>query len=151
MERLAVMGRQSRAQGQRVSAGFTLIEVMIAIVVLSIASLGAASTVIGVINGNNVSKRVAVATMLAQAKIEDLKNLQYMNTDLTVGTHPVPPETVTVTGGGSYTRWWTVTDLIGVVMKTVAVCVRWKGTASTAQCINDGALHTVVVTTSRAQ
>ncbi len=142
MERLAVMGRQSRAQGQRVSAGFTLTEVMIAIVVLSIASLGAASTVIGVINGNNVSKRVAVATMLAQTKMEDLKNLQYTGADLTAGTHPANPESLTVTGGGSYTRTWQVTDIAGVAMKTVTVTVQWK---------RGGTTHQVAATTSRAQ
>ena len=142
MARLAVMGRQARSPGQTGSAGFTLTEVMIAIVVLSLVSLGGAASVVGVINGNAVSKRVAVAAMLTQTKIEDLKNLPYTDGDLTAGTHPPSAEPLTVEGGGSYTRTWTVTAVAGVVMKTITVTVQWK---------TGGTTHQVAMTTSRGE
>lgn len=142
MARLAVMGRQASSPGQTGSAGFTLTEVMIAIVVLSLVSLGGASSVVGVINGNAVSKRVAVAAMLTQTQIEDLKNLPYTDGDLTAGTHPASAQLLTVEGGGSYTRTWTVTAVAGVVMKTITVTVQWK---------TGGTTHQVAITTSRGE
>lgn len=136
------MGRQTRSSGQPVSAGFTLTEVMLAIVVLSLVSLGGASSVVGVINGNTVSKRVAIASMLAQSKIEKLKDYSYTDPELAVGTYPASPEPLTIKGGGSYTRTWTVTAVAGVDMRTITVTVQWKAGSNT---------HQVAITTSKGE
>ncbi len=66
------------------SSGFTLIEILIAIAILSIALLSMASTTISVIRGNLVSNRVTEATSKAQDTIEFLRSKNYsFGTDMT--------------------------------------------------------------------
>ena len=54
------------------SGGFTLIEVLITIVILSVGLLGMASLTTGIINGNAFSKNASTATTLAQDKMEEI-------------------------------------------------------------------------------
>ena len=57
--------------------GFTLIEVLVAMVILSIGLLGTAALITGIINGNKVSNRITTATVLAQDKMEEIKRVGY--------------------------------------------------------------------------
>jgi len=57
--------------------GFNLIEIMIALAVLSIGLLGTAALIAGIVKGNMASKRVTVATTLMQDRMEDLASLSY--------------------------------------------------------------------------
>ena len=59
--------------------GFTLIEVLIAIVLLTVGLLGMAALTSGIINGNTHSSRLTTATTLAQEKVEDVRRLGYSN------------------------------------------------------------------------
>ncbi len=52
--------------------GFTLIEVLVAIVLIAIGILGFSINTIGVIRGNYISRNVTIATNLAQDKMEEL-------------------------------------------------------------------------------
>ena len=54
--------------------GFTLIEVLIAIVILSVGLLGMASLTVGIIKGNKFSNDLSTATTLAQDKMEDIRS-----------------------------------------------------------------------------
>ena len=54
-------------------SGFTLIEVLIAIVILSVGLLGMAALTVGVINGNKFSNELTTATTLAQDKMEVIR------------------------------------------------------------------------------
>lgn len=67
---------------KKANGGFTLIEVMIAIGVLSIGLLALASMQITAVKGNSHSNRVTSATNLAQDKIEYLMSLPYNHPDL---------------------------------------------------------------------
>lgn len=81
----------------RTNSGFTLIEIMIAIVILSVALLSMASTSVSVIKGNQVSDRVTEATTLAQDTIEELRNKDfYLGSDGLLGTgdDTISPELV---------------------------------------------------------
>jgi prepilin-type N-terminal cleavage/methylation domain-containing protein len=61
----------------RTNSGFTLIEILIAMVILSVALLSMASTTVSVIKGNQVSDRVTEAVTLAQDTIEELRNKNF--------------------------------------------------------------------------
>ena len=137
------MRRGSTIRRLKASSGFTLIEVMITTVVLSIAFLATFASVMAVINGNDFSKRMAVATMLAQDKLEELKNLSYTDSNLSAGDHPASSETLTLTGGGSYTRRWNVAvDTPATGMKTMTITVQWR---------SGGASRSMVATAIRAE
>ena len=57
--------------------GFTLVEVLIAMVVLSIGFLGAASMHIAAVNANASSNSMTEAAHLAQSRLESLMALEY--------------------------------------------------------------------------
>jgi prepilin-type N-terminal cleavage/methylation domain-containing protein len=56
-------------------AGFTLIEVMVSIVILSIGVLGLAPLMAVSVTGNSFSNEATRANVIAQDKIEELKNV----------------------------------------------------------------------------
>ncbi len=62
--------------------GFTLIEILIAMVILGIAFMGLANLQISCINGNNNSCCLTKAIILAQDKMEELKSLNSDHPDL---------------------------------------------------------------------
>ena len=104
--------------------GFTLIEVLIAIVILSVGLLGMASLTVGVINGNKFSNDLTTATTLAQDKMEDVRRIRitgYSNVVAeTKGVCPSPDD--------EYKREVLVTDDSPATgMKTVIVKVYWGG------------------------
>ena len=75
-------------------SGFTLIEVLVAISLLSIGLLGVANLTIGIIKGNSYSKNVTTATIVAQQQIDQAQRLGYTNAS---GLHN---EVITVSMGG---------------------------------------------------
>ncbi len=98
--------------------GFTLVEIMVAIFILTVALLGLASVTVVVVKGNSFSKTMTTATTLAKDKMEELRNANF------AGIAPGGPETLQTI----YSRSWTVTDTIvggSVAMKTIAVTVTW--------------------------
>ena len=59
--------------------GVTILEVLIAIIVLSAGLLGMASLTVGIINGNRLSSELTTATILAQDKMEEIRGTAYIN------------------------------------------------------------------------
>ncbi|RZB30604.1 MAG: hypothetical protein SRB1_02884 [Desulfobacteraceae bacterium Eth-SRB1] len=59
------------------NSGFTLMEVLVAMVILTVGLLGTAALITGIINSNKLSNRISAATVLAQDKMEDVKRLGY--------------------------------------------------------------------------
>ncbi len=90
--------RQPRAKVKN-GEGFTLIEVIIAISILTIGILAVASMQISAINGNESASNLTGATTWGQDKVEELLALPYANV---------------TTGGpinqGIYTISWTATN-----------------------------------------
>ncbi len=103
-------------------AGFTLIEILVAMVVFAIASLGLAMGVTSVMRSNQRSYLASIATNLAQDKLEDLKaRPASVSTCMTDCDTPKPK-----TDGVEFTRTWQVfsnSPTTGV--KRIDVTVQW--------------------------
>jgi type IV pilus assembly protein PilV len=118
--------------------GFTLLEVMIALVVLSVGLLGLAALQLVAVKGNAFSSEMTNATMLAQQHAETLKCLPF--TDANLDPNGNPHTTIGSSKGVQYTVTWNVTDdSPDTNMKTINLSVRWtslrQGTASEAATV----------------
>ena len=100
--------------------GFTLMEVLIAIVILAVGLLGVTGMQISAIRGNHFSGNLTQATVLAQNKLEELKQLAYYDPKLSSGQ---PPQQIT-DSGVVYTVQYNVTSL-GNTMKNMTATVKW--------------------------
>lgn len=110
--------------------GFTLIEVLIAIVILSFGLLGMASLTVGIIKGNKFSNNLSTATTLAQDKMEDTRRLGYSGMPSADTT--TSEDYGTITGYTDYKRV-TETDVytVGTAfppagMKVITITAYWK-------------------------
>ena len=101
--------------------GFSLAELLIALAILALAMLAAASMQYGSIRNNTSGNMVTQATMLAKAKMEELKNTADLTT-LTSGAETG----INAAGqaGGIYNRSWTVANL-GPTARRITVTVQW--------------------------
>jgi type IV pilus assembly protein PilV len=107
------------------SEGFTLIEVMIALVILAVGLLGLAALQLTAIKSNAFSSEMTYATMKAQQYAEVFKSLPFADSNLTAGSHtdPTPP----TSKGVQYTIKWTVTDNVPATdMKSISITVQWQ-------------------------
>jgi prepilin-type N-terminal cleavage/methylation domain-containing protein len=98
--------------------GFTLLEVMISVIILSVALLALAGLQIISIRGNSFGGTMTEAVTLARDKIEDLKKDNWDN--LAAGNYNDTP----VVRGINYVRNWTV-GAPANEMKEVTVSVSW--------------------------
>jgi type IV pilus assembly protein PilV len=116
-------------QQQSRCEGFTLIEVMIAAVILAAGILALATMQIVSIRTNAFSSEMTYATMLAQSEFEQFRNMDYDDITPTGGTpdSEVIPASDT-TKGIPYTIQWEVHDNDPTTdMKTIDLEVRWQG------------------------
>ena len=105
----------------RVENGFTLIEVMVSIVILAIGLLGLAPMMAISITGNAFANEATEATVLAQDRIEELKN---------TATFASIPLSDSVAAGGKYSVISRVDDTasdgtVPVGVYKIFVRVRW--------------------------
>ena len=101
---------------------FSLIEILIAMAILALAMLAAASMQFGSIRNNASGNMVTQANMLAKAQMEVLKNTPDVTT-LTDGVE----NSIDASGqpGGIYNRSWTVANL-GSTARRITVTVQWS-------------------------
>ncbi|MCD6399948.1 prepilin-type N-terminal cleavage/methylation domain-containing protein [candidate division WOR-3 bacterium] len=121
------------------NSGFTLMEVLVAMVILTVGLLGVAALIAGIINSNKLSNRISTATVLAQDKLEDVRRLGFSGT-------PTSDTTTTeaynsITNYSLYKRV-TFTDVANPAagMKMVTVTIFW-----------DSDKHSVVLNTILAK
>jgi type IV pilus assembly protein PilV len=100
--------------------GFTLIEVMIALVVMSIGLTALAAVQISAIRGNAFSKRMTTAVSIAEARMEQIKNGSYASI--------IPESAIQVTQSNmNFTRQVAVTNNSPLAnTKTINVTVSWS-------------------------
>jgi type IV pilus assembly protein PilV len=105
-------------QGKASQAGFSMIELLIAIVILAIGLLGLAELQITAMKTNSKSERMLAATALAQEAIEQVTalneadpmfNANVINKVWPNGSAGEPQGTFLVAGGGKYAVTYDVT------------------------------------------
>jgi type IV pilus assembly protein PilV len=104
--------------------GFTLIEVLMAMAILSIGILAVASLQISAVHNNGMGNLITQATMLAQEKMESLKNTANI-TALTNGSDT----NIDHYGesGGIFDRSWTISNpLGGSSSRQIEIAVQWS-------------------------
>src|SRR4030043_2422195 len=99
--------------------GFSLIEVLIGLVILSIGLLAIGGMQIISIKGGFFSNNVTKATVLAQNKLEELKRLDYSDANLSSGEHNEG-----AISGSMFSRKYDVKDTTTTI-KTITVAVQW--------------------------
>jgi type IV pilus assembly protein PilV len=116
------MRRLSSWQMTQKSAGFTLTEVLIAVVVLSVGFLGLSAMTIAVTKSLSFSNKLTTATTLAQEKVEEIKRANYTN----VTSANYPPE-ASIPGYPLFSRSVAISvDNPMVNTKTVTITTSWK-------------------------
>jgi len=116
--------------------GFTLIEVLVGLVILAIGLLAIAGMQLNSVKGNFFSSNLTQASVLAQDRLEILRNLPWDDgaLDATTFNEGTIPNTI-------FTREYTVNLVPGTVMKEITVTVRWR----------DDSDHSVSFSTVRSQ
>jgi prepilin-type N-terminal cleavage/methylation domain-containing protein len=142
--------------------GFTVVELMVAVVITVIAFAGLATMEIACINGNSIASNVTTGITLAQDTMEDLMSLDINDPDLddnnisNNGNLREGIEDSTETGessnsddghreknidakgnpGGMYTRFWNVAEDTPIDgQKTLVVIVTWRDSMVTVSSI----------------
>jgi len=99
--------------------GFSLIEVLIALVLFAVGVLGIGAMQIGSIKGNSFSQEVTQATVLSQEKLEELRKMDFDDSNLSVGHHDEG-----VLSGSGFSRSYDVGNT-SATLRAVTVTVRW--------------------------
>jgi type IV pilus assembly protein PilV len=121
---------QSTAKSDR---GFSLIELLIAMCIMALGMLAAASMQYSAVRNNTTGNTATQANMLAKATLEMLKSQDIESTVLAVGDY-VDPGPVDANGdpGGIYNRSWRI-DPLGTSTRRISVTVGWTKFGSTRE------------------
>ena len=106
-------------------AGLTLVEVLVALVIVSIGLLGIAGLQARAIGCNRIARMQTEATALAAAMLERMRLLPFDHPDLTPGPalHRRRPEP----NSACEAHWAVIADHPTDGTKTVRIRVRWSG------------------------
>lgn len=109
---------------------------LVGLVLLAIGLLAIAGMQITSVRGNFFSSNITQASILAQDRLETLRNLAYGDAALSTGNHNegVIPGTI-------FTRDYDVQLIPGTTMLNITVRVRWRDTSD----------HTISFTTVRSE
>jgi len=104
-----------------------MLEIIIAMLILTGGLLGVAGLTIGTIKGNLYSKNVTTATVIAQDRLEDIQRAGYV--DATTTNFSAGPNNVSM-GGVTFSRTTIINDDTPAAnMKEVTVTTSWNNNA----------------------
>ena len=103
-------------------SGFSLIEVLIAMAILALSLLAAATMQVSSIRNNASGNMVTQANMLAKAQMEVLKNTADVTTLADGAENNIDADGQP---GGIYNRSWTVANM-GATARRITVTVEWS-------------------------
>jgi Tfp pilus assembly protein PilV len=112
-----------KPRGQR---GTTLIEAMIAMVVIAIGGVGIIGAHVQQLRQNNAAREITISTALAQDLVENMSLWDWNDTRLTAGSHAESDLGTSYTGLSSRTgfaRAWTVSVPAGGTRADITVTV----------------------------
>jgi type IV pilus assembly protein PilV len=106
------------------NAGFTLVESMLTLAIMSMSLLALAGLQITALRGNALARRITTAVSIAEQRIEQLKNTSYAN---------IQAEAATQVSASNlhFTRQVTVTNGPLPNTKSVSVLVSWQDQSKT--------------------
>ena len=116
------------------SDGFTLIEILIAIIILSVSLLALAALMATTTQNTSFGGHITEAVTFAQDQLEQLRVTQWAN--IVTGTDTTPPVGST---GIVYNRTWNV--VVNGNVRTVTITISW----------NDRINHTINLISAIAQ
>ncbi|MBN1292557.1 MAG: prepilin-type N-terminal cleavage/methylation domain-containing protein [Candidatus Latescibacteria bacterium] len=118
--------------------GFTLIEVIMASVIL-VVGIGIVGSIISeIVQRNFHSQRHTQAVLLAQNKIEQLLTDGYENPNLAENSYENPLNPVNATGdsNGVFYQFWTIDDLNPIPRsKLITSKVQWESTTGNLETV----------------
>ena len=121
------MAEQLIAPGERTEErGFTLIEVLIALLVLMVGMAGILSLQLTSMKATSFSRHATEASSLAEDKVEDLRTVPLNSARFANGNDQVDSRGV-ADAAGLYTRTWTIAPGIETTIITVSVAWTERG------------------------
>ena len=124
------------------SQGFSLVEVLIAMVVLAVALMGLATLQVRCIRSNDLANRTTQATNLAQEKLEELIFRSATGEHFVAGVTADAENPVAVPAddqGAIFTRSWEFIDDSPVpAARTIIVTVAWNDAMGSHQVEAEG-------------
>jgi type IV pilus assembly protein PilV len=106
------------------NAGFTLVESMLTLAIMSMSLLALAGLQITALRGNALARRITTAVSIAEQRIEQLKNTSYANIQAEVATQVSASNL-------HFTRQVTVTNGPLPNTKSVNVLISWQDQSKT--------------------
>jgi len=109
--------------------GLSLVEILFALVLISLSILGVAQLFPSAARGQVRDKMAAGASYLAQEKLESLSNLAWNDANLTLGRHPASG-TEACGDGNQWGRFWQVAAMPAPLdnLRKITVTVQWMAT-----------------------
>jgi prepilin-type N-terminal cleavage/methylation domain-containing protein len=106
------------------NTGFTLVESMLTLAIISVSLLALAGLQITALRGNALSRRITIAASIAEQRIEQLKNTSYANVQAEDATQVTASDL-------HFTRQVIVTNGPLPNTKSISVLVSWQDQSKT--------------------